>query len=75
MWLSSMGELGLKILVCLTEQTPCPPESMAWVDILAGLGLDHETVLLIFSYGFAPVLACFLLGYSIGLAKGLINKI
>ena len=65
----------MQILVCLTEQNPCPSESMAWVELFSGLGLDHETILLIFSYGFAPVFGAFLVGYGIGLAKGLIKKI
>jgi hypothetical protein len=39
------------------------------------LGLTPQSVLLVASYGAVPVLGAYLLGYGIGLAKGLIRKV
>lgn len=71
----------MRVLTCSVDQSPCPESAAVWVDLVsllldpAALGLDAQTVLLVASYGAAPVLGGYLLGYGIGLAKGLIRKI
>lgn len=65
----------MQILVCLNDQSPCPSDAMAWVDLFNGVGLDAETLSLIFSYGAAPIVFCYLLGYGLALAKSIIRKI
>ncbi len=71
----------MRVLTCTVDQSPCPESAMLWVDLVdllmnpAALGLDAQTVLLVASYGAVPVLGGYLLGYGIGLTKGLIRKI
>lgn len=71
----------MRVLICAVDQPVCPPESQAWMDLAqvlldpSVLGLTPQSVLLVASYGAVPVLGAYLLGYGIGLAKGLIRKV
>ena len=44
-------------------------------DYLAQLGIDGPTVALVLAAGAAPVIGSYLMGWVIGLAKGIIKKI
>ena len=70
----------MRFLVCISEATPCPPADQQWsttAEILdpAQFGITPIEILKVASWGFGVVLLGFLLGYSIGLALGLIKKL
>ena len=65
---------------CTTDQMPCPDVNQGKViapaiEHFAALGITAETLGQAFGIGFAMVLTFALLGYTVGIAKNLINKI
>ncbi|MGY8530572.1 hypothetical protein [Paracidovorax citrulli] len=70
----------MRLLVCLTDANPCPVSDQAWVSLGElidpnTLGLTPEMVAKALAVGFAFVVGSYLLGWSIGLAKGMVRKV
>ncbi|MDH0364518.1 hypothetical protein [Comamonas aquatica] len=70
----------MKVLACTVETIPCPPENEVWIDFstaidFAALGITAETTTYALTFGFAAVFGFFVLGYVLGIAKGLIKKL
>lgn len=70
----------MKVLACTVETIPCPPENEVWIDFataidFAALGITLQTTTYAFTFGFAAVFGFFVLGYVLGIAKGLIKKL
>lgn len=69
----------MRYLVCALDLDPCPAESIQSLPFLdtvdfGSMGINPETVLSVFAWGFASVFMFFLLGWGLGLAVGLIRK-
>lgn len=70
----------MRYLVCAVDADPCPPESVASLNFsdvldLGALGIEPETVLYVWGWGFASVFMFWLIGLGIGWATGLIRKV
>lgn len=70
----------MKLVVCSVDLNPCPLNDLATVDFLSAVdpslfGINAQSMLYVFSWGFAAVVGMFLTGYAVGLALGLIKKI
>lgn len=70
----------MKVLACTVELNPCPPENEVWIDFataldFAALGITAETTTYALTFGFSVVYGFFILGYVLGIAKGLIKKL
>lgn len=70
----------MRVLVCTLDLDPCPAanvSTMALVDAFdpSSLGITPETVIFVYSWGVAAVLAMFLMGYVVGVGKTAISKL
>lgn len=70
----------MRFLTCTVDLDPCPPENLSSLSLAetldpALLGITPQGVLKVYSWGFGAVLVMWLIGYSIGLATGLIRKV
>jgi len=71
----------VKLLVCSSEQTQCPPEAQAWVAVNeiaaspADLGITAQGITEAFGWGFGAVFFLWSLGYGLGAALKVIRKI
>lgn len=67
------------LLSCKTNFSPCPVGDQLWLESsaissAADIGITHEQILYVISWGFGVVLTGYLIGYVLGLALGLIDK-
>ncbi len=70
----------MNIVTCISDLNPCPDADqrlLSLADALdpVSLGVDAETMLYVFSWGFATVLLFWSIGYGAALAIGIIKKI
>lgn len=70
----------MKVLACTVEIIPCPLENEVWIDFataldFAALGITAQTITYAITFGFSVVFGFFILGYVLGIAKGLIKKL
>lgn len=68
------------LLSCSVDTNPCPTVYQVWVQsstvsTLADVGITPDQIVYVVGWGFGVVLFGFLLGYVLGLAIGLINKV
>ena len=72
--------MATRFLVCTSDASPCPPDAQVWsttAEVLdpAQFGITPESILKAGSWGFGFVLLGWLLGYSVGVAIGVIKKV
>lgn len=68
------------LLSCSNDMNPCPVINQAWVQSStisnpADVGITPETIAYVAAWGFGVVFLGFLLGYSLGIAIGIIKKL
>ena len=70
----------MRYLVCTVDVDPCPPGNVASMPFLetvdfTAMGITPEVLFFVFGWGFAAVLAFWLLGFGTALAIANIRKI
>ena len=68
------------LLSCSVDTNPCPLLNQVWIQsatisTFADVGITPEQMVYVIGWGFGVVLFGWLLGYGLGLALGLINKV
>ena len=68
-----------RVLGCVVDTVPCPPESQVWVTVAetidyAALGITAPELLYAFTWGAGAVLAMWAIGYAVGAASTAVGK-